>query len=76
MTKIPVLHLAMRKQLDQPVTLERLLRARAAIADTMTLDGAVYAPVLERLEGEIAAMRTADDVKARGRGRCLPAECR
>lgn len=76
MTKIPVLHLAMRKQLDQPVTLERLLRARAVIADTMTLDGAVYAPVFERLEREIAAMRAADDVMARARGRCLPAECR
>jgi hypothetical protein len=57
-------------QHDQPVTLERLMRARAAIAYAMTLDGAVYAPYFERLEREIAAMRTADDVMARAR-RCL-----
>jgi hypothetical protein len=60
----------MRKQPDQPLTLERLLRARAAIAYAMTLDGAVYAPVFERLEREIAAMRAADDVMARAR-RCI-----
>lgn len=52
------------------VTLERLLRARAAIAYAMRLDGAVYAPVFERLEREIAMMRAADDVMARAR-RCL-----
>jgi hypothetical protein len=60
----------MRKQPDQPVTLERLVRARAAIAYAMTLGGAVYAAVFERLECEIAAMRAADDVMARAR-RCL-----
>ena len=65
-----MLHLATPKQLDQPVTLERLLRARAAIAYAITLDGAIYAPVFERLEREIAAMRAADDVMARAR-RCL-----
>jgi hypothetical protein len=59
-----------RRQYDQPVTLERLLRARAAIAYAMTLDGAIYAPVFERLEREIAALRVADDVMARAR-RCL-----
>ena len=52
------------------VTLDRLLRARAAVAYAMTLDGAGYAPVFERLEREIAAMRAADDVMARAR-RCL-----
>jgi hypothetical protein len=36
----------------------------------MTLDGAVYAPVFERLEREIAVIRAADDVMARAR-RCL-----
>jgi hypothetical protein len=51
-------------------TLDRLLRARAAVAYAMTLDGAGYAPVFERLEREIAAMRAADDVMARAR-RCL-----
>ena len=32
-----MLHLATRKQLDQPVTLERLLRARAAIASDVDM---------------------------------------
>jgi hypothetical protein len=54
----------------ESVTLERLLQARAAIAYAMMLDGAIYAPVFERLEREIAAMRAADDVMARAR-RCL-----
>ncbi len=54
----------------QSLTLERLMRARAAIAYAMTLDGAVYAPVFERLEREIAVIRAADDVMARAR-RCL-----
>jgi hypothetical protein len=54
----------------KPVTLERLLRAQAAIAYAMTLDGPAYAPAFERLEREIAAMRAADDVMARAR-RCL-----
>lgn len=53
-----------------PITLERLLRAQAAIAYAMTLDGAIYAPLFERLEREIAAVRAADDVMARAR-RCL-----
>jgi hypothetical protein len=60
----------MLEQPDQPLMLERLLRARAAIAYAMTLDGAVYAPVFERLEQEIAAVRAAEDVMARAR-RCL-----
>jgi hypothetical protein len=55
---------------EKPLTLERLLRARAAIAYAMTLDGPVYAPVFERLEREIAVLRAADDVMARAR-RCL-----
>ena len=54
----------------ESVTLERLLQARAAIAYAMMLDGAIYAPVFERLEREIAAMRAADDVMARAR-HCL-----
>ena len=56
-----------KRKHDQPPTLERLLRARAAVAYAMTLDGAVYAPVFERLEREIAMMRAADDVMARAR---------
>ena len=52
------------------VTLERLLRARAAVAYAMTLDGAVYGPIFERLEREIAERRAADDIMARAH-RCL-----
>ena len=58
-----------KRQHDE-VTLERLMRARAAIAYAMTLDGAVYGPIFERLEREIAARRMADDVMARAQ-RCL-----
>jgi hypothetical protein len=54
----------------EDATLERLERARAAIAYAMTLDGAVYGPIFERLEREIAARRMADDVMARAQ-RCL-----
>ncbi|EHR03236.1 hypothetical protein Bra471DRAFT_04006 [Bradyrhizobium sp. WSM471] len=50
-----------------PITLERLLRAQAAIAYAMTLDGPVYAPYFVRLEKEIAAMRASDDVMARAK---------
>jgi hypothetical protein len=55
----------MREQPDQPVTLERLVRARAAIAYAMTLDGAIYAPGFEQLQ------RAADNVMASARGGCL-----
>ena len=58
-----------KRQHDE-VTFERLMRARAAIAYAMTLDGAVYGPIFERLEREIAACRMADDVMARAQ-RCL-----
>ena len=58
-----------KRQHDE-VTLERLMRARAAIAYAMTLDGAVYAPIFERLEREIATLRATDDVMARAQ-RCL-----
>jgi hypothetical protein len=52
------------------VTLERLEKARAAIAYAMTCDGPVYGPIFERLESEIAARRAADDIMARAK-RCL-----
>ena len=60
----------LKHHLHESITLERLLRARAAIAYAMTRDGAIYAPVFERLEREIAAMSAGDDVMARAR-RCL-----
>jgi hypothetical protein len=59
-----------KRHQHEKVTLERLERARAAIAYAMTLDGAVYGPIFERLEREIAACRMADDVMSRAQ-RCL-----
>ncbi len=70
---MPLLHFVPVKRKHshrEPLTLERLLQARAAIAYAITLDGAVYAPVFERLEREIAILLAADDVMARAR-RCL-----
>jgi hypothetical protein len=54
-----------KRHQQEEVTLERLERARAAVAYAMTLDGAVYAPIFERLEREIATRRATDDVMAR-----------
>jgi hypothetical protein len=47
--------------------LERLERALAAISYAILLDGPVYAPVLDRLEREIAAVHTSGDVVSRAR---------
>ena len=52
---------------DENVTIERLERALAAISYAITRDGAVYGPLLERIEREIATLRTSDDVVARAR---------
>jgi hypothetical protein len=48
-----------KRHRHEDVTPERLERARAAIAYAMTLDGAVYGSIFERLEREIAARRMA-----------------
>jgi hypothetical protein len=47
------------------ITLERLERALAAISYAIMLDGPVYAPIMERLEREIAAWHAKDDVMSR-----------
>lgn len=49
------------------VTVDRLERALAAVSYAILLDGPIYAPVLERLECEIAALRARDDVVSRAR---------
>ena len=49
------------------MTLERLERAVAVISYAIVQDGPVYAPVLERLEREIAAYCAREDVLARAR---------
>jgi hypothetical protein len=52
---------------DGDVTLERLEHALAAISYAVLLDGPVYAPILDRLEREIATMRANEDVVSRAR---------
>lgn len=49
------------------VTLERLEAALALVSYAILEDGDVYAPYLNRLEREIAALRARDDVVARAR---------
>jgi hypothetical protein len=56
-----------KKRDHQEVTLDRLEHALAAISYAILLDGPVYAPVLDRLEREIAAMRASEDAVSRAR---------
>jgi hypothetical protein len=56
-----------RRNPPDDVTIERLERALAAISYAILLDGPIYAPVLERLEREIAAMRANEDAVSRAR---------
>lgn len=49
------------------VTIERLERALAVVSYAITLDGAIYGPILDRLEREIAELRAGDDVVSRAR---------
>jgi hypothetical protein len=56
-----------RKNVSGEVTLVRLERALAAISYAIVLDGPIYAPILERLEREITALRADEDTVARAR---------
>jgi hypothetical protein len=56
-----------REHHREDVTLERLERAQAAISYAILLDGPIYAPVLDRLEREIAALSANEDVVSRAR---------
>jgi hypothetical protein len=49
------------------ITLERLERALATISYAIMIDGSIYAPILERLEREIAAWHAREDVVSRAR---------
>jgi hypothetical protein len=55
------------RKANEPVTLVRLERALAAISYAILLDGPVYAPIMERLEREIAAWHAKDDIVSRAR---------
>ena len=50
-----------------PITTERVERALALCAYIMGRDGPVIAPIFERLERELAAMRRQDDTVARAK---------
>jgi hypothetical protein len=50
---------------NQPITVERLEAALAIVARAVVLDGPIYAPLFDRLEREIAALRAADDAVSR-----------
>ena len=49
------------------VTIERLERGLAIAAYVVMLDGPIAAPVFERLERELAAMRSTNDAVGRAR---------
>jgi hypothetical protein len=50
---------------NRPITVERLEAALAIVARAIIADGAVYAPIFDRLEREIAALRAHDDAVSR-----------
>ena len=52
-------------QPESRITIERLERALALCAYLVILDGPVAAPLFERLERELAAMQTEQDVLGR-----------
>ena len=55
------------KTKSDEITLERLERALATVSYAIMIDGAIYAPILERLEREIAAWHAREDVVSRAR---------
>ena len=53
--------------MSEPVTIERLELGLALLAYIIELDGPVVAPLYEKLEHELSAMRRQDDTVARAR---------
>jgi hypothetical protein len=51
----------------QPVTIERLERALAAVAYMMVRDGPVLVPIFEKLERELARMKSDQDAIGRAK---------
>lgn len=51
----------------QPVTIERLERALAGVAYMLTLHGPVLVPIFERLERELAKMKSDQDAIGRAK---------
>lgn len=55
----------MKRSNNQPISVERLEASLAIVARAIILDGAVYGPIYDQLEREIAARRADDDVLSR-----------
>lgn len=53
--------------MSEPVTIDRLERGLAILAYVMSLDGPVCAPLFEKLERELAAMRQTQDTVDRAK---------
>jgi hypothetical protein len=53
--------------MSEPVTIERLERALALCAYLVVLDGPVVAPIFEKLERELAAMRSNENTIVRAK---------
>jgi hypothetical protein len=53
--------------MSEPVTIERLERGLALLAYMMSLDGAVYAPLFEKLERELDMMRANENTVVRAK---------
>ena len=53
----------------QPNLIERIERALLLLAYFIELDGDVHVPMYEKFEAELAALKTAADVKVRARQR-------
>lgn len=63
----PPPHRATSAREHEPLTIERVERALALCAYLVVLDGPWLAPIYNRLEQELAAMREADDTVARAK---------
>lgn len=51
----------------QPITEQRLVDAIALVSEVIVLHGAQYAPILDRLEQELAALKRGSDPLSRAR---------
>lgn len=58
------------------ITEERLLDAIALVSEVIVLHGPVYAPILDRLERELEALRSGNDAVARARRHLAAAAAR
>jgi hypothetical protein len=54
-----------RNRNHESITIARLEAALAIVARAILLDGSIYAPIFDRLEREVAALRAADDAVSR-----------